>query len=95
MLPGGLRRRGFGVWVLHLVNEGFVTFRKDALPRLNDAGAEATSAYVEAYPKNLREAVGKGPQNVDLFKELNAYGERFKMLARLPRYYTASRGRIW
>jgi hypothetical protein len=43
LLLGGLRRRGFGVWVLHLVNEGLVAFRKDALPRLNDAGADATS----------------------------------------------------
>jgi len=68
LLLGGLRRRGFGVWVLHLVNEGLVAFRKDALPRLNDAGAEATSAYVKTYLKNLREAVGKGPLKLGLIQ---------------------------
>jgi len=67
-LLSGLRRRGFGVWVLLQVNEGLVAFRKDALPRLNDAGAEATSAYVKTYLKNLREAVRKGPSKLGLIQ---------------------------
>jgi Uncharacterized conserved protein len=31
---------GYSAYV-HLVNEGLVTFRRDVLPRLNDAGVEA------------------------------------------------------
>ena len=56
---------GYKVYI-HLVNEGLVAFRKDILPRLNEAGVEATYSppmylpYVEAYLKNLREAVEKG-----------------------------------
>lgn len=80
---------GYRVYV-HLVNEGLVAFRKDVLPRLNDVGVEATYSppmylpYVEAYLKNLREAVGKGALKTwhDFLKELkNTYGERFKIYA--------------
>jgi len=80
---------GYKVYI-HLVNEGLVAFRKDILPRLNEAGVEATYSppmylpYVEAYLKNLREAVEKGVFKTwyDFIKELkNTYSEKFKIYA--------------
>lgn len=67
-----------------------MAFRKDILPRLNDAGVEATYSppmylpYVEIYLKNLHEAVERGTLKTwyDFLKELkNTYGEKFKIYA--------------